>query len=323
MTEKIERLEDYGLSKDNKPKTLFSRVGIVGAGSVGQNIARMVSSKGLDVIFLDLNQEKIDQAFADIAKELDRMIARWGMTNSEKLGILSRIKGTTDYADFRGCDIVIEAIKSSSRDKTHDERSEILRKIEMNVDRETIIATNSSTHVITELTADMKYKDRCLSFHFLTPEADARVVEIVKGLYTSDEAYENSMKFANLIGKKVVQAKESPGIISTRLIVPFINEACEILMEGVGSMEDIDLTMKVGFGLPLGPFEMADKIGLDKILRWCENLYDEFGDLKYKASPILKKLVRANQWGRRTGRGFYEYNKDGVKITNNSFLGEY
>jgi len=322
MTENIEKLEDYGLSKDNKPKTLFSRVGIIGAGSVGQNIARMVSSKGLDVIILDLSQEKIDQAFTDMARELDRMIERWGMTNSEKLGILSRIKGTIDYSDLRGCDIVIEAIKSSSRDRTHDERSEILRKIEMHVDRDTIIATNSSTHVITELTADLIHKDRCLSFHFLTPEADARVVEIVKGLYTSQEAYENSMKFANLIGKKVVSVKESPGIISTRLIVPFINEACEILMEGVGSMEDIDLTMKVGFGLPLGPFEMADKIGLDKILRWCENLYDEFGDLKYKASPILKKLVRANQWGRRTGRGFYEYNKDGMKITNNSSLGE-
>jgi 3-hydroxybutyryl-CoA dehydrogenase len=322
MAENIERLEDYGLSKDNKPKTLFSRVGIIGAGSVGQNIARMVSSKGLDVIILDLTQEKIDQAFIDMARELDRMIERWGMTNSEKLGILSRIKGTIDYSGFKGCDIVIEAIKSSSRDRTHDERSEILKKIEDNVDRDTIIATNSSTHVITELTAELQHKDRCLSFHFLTPEADARVVEIVKGLYTSQEAYDNSIKFANLIGKKVVPVKESPGIISTRLIVPFINEACEILMEGVGSMEDIDLTMKVGFGLPLGPFEMADKIGLDKILRWCENLYDEFGDLKYKASPILKKLVRANQWGRRTGRGFYEYNKDGVKITNNTSLGE-
>ena len=322
MAENIERLEDYGLSKDNKPKTLFSRVGIIGAGSVGQNIARMVSSKGLDVIILDLTQEKIDQAFADMAKDLDRMIERWGMTNSEKLGILSRIKGTINYDSLKGCDIVIEAIKSSSRDRTHDERSDILKKIEMSVDRDTIIATNSSTHVITELTADLIHKDRCLSFHFLTPEADARVVEIVKGLYTSQEAYENSIKFANLIGKKVVPVKESPGIISTRLIVPFINEACEILMEGVGTMEDIDLTMKVGFGLPLGPFEMADKIGLDKILRWCENLYDEFGDLKYKASPILKKLVRANQWGRRTGRGFYEYNKEGVKITNNSSIVE-
>jgi len=320
MAEIAERLEDYGLSKDSRPKTLFSKVGIVGAGSVGQNIARMVSSRGLDVIFLELSQQKIDKAFHEIAKELDRMIQRWGMTNSEKLGILSRIKGTTDYNDFKGCDIVIEAVKSTTREHSHVIRAGILKKIEQHVDQNTIIATNSSTQVITELTADLENKERCVSFHFLTPEADARVVEIVKGLYTSQDAYDNTMKFANLIGKKVIPVKESPGIISTRLIVPFINEACEILMEGVGTMEDIDLTMKVGFGLPLGPFEMADKIGLDKILRWCENLYDEFGDLKYKSSPLLKKLVRANHWGRRTGRGFYEYNKDGVKISRNNFF---
>jgi 3-hydroxybutyryl-CoA dehydrogenase len=320
MAENTERLEDYGLSGNTRPKTLFSKVGIVGAGSVGQNIARMISSKGLDVIFLDLTQEKIDQAYAELALELDRMIQRWGMTNSEKLGILSRIKGTTEYKDFMGCDIVIEAIKSLKREQTHEIRSDILRNIELNVGRNTIIATNSSTHVITELSADLKYKDRCLSFHFLTPEADARVVEVAKGLYTSQETYDNTVKFAQLIGKKVVAVKESPGIISTRLFVPLINEACEILMEGVGSMEDIDLTMRVGYGLPLGPFEMADKIGLDKILRWCENLYDEYGEVKYKSSPILKKLVRATQYGRRTGRGFYEYNKDGVKISKNSFL---
>ena len=320
MSEIVEKLEDYGLAKDTKPKTLFSLVGIVGAGSVGQNIARMVSSRGLDVIILDLSQEKIDHAYEDLTKDLNRMIERWGMTNSEKLGILSRIKGTTDYSRFNGCDIVIEAVKSSTREESHDLRMKILKMIEEHVDRNTIIATNSSTQVITELTADLTYKDRCVSLHFLTPEADARVVEIVKGLYTSQTAYENTIKFANLIGKKVIPAKESPGIISTRLVVPLINEACEILMEGVGTMEDIDLTMKVGFGLPLGPFEMADKIGLDKILRWCDNLYDEFGDLKYKSSPLLKKLVRANQWGRRTGRGFYEYNKDGVKINKNNFF---
>lgn len=320
MAENSERLEDYGLSKDTRPKTLFSRVGIVGAGSVGQNIARMISSKGLDVIFLDLTQEKIDAAYVELAKELDRMIERWGMTNSEKLGILSRIKGTIDYKDFKACDIVIECIKTQKREQTHEIRMEILQNIERHVDKDTIIATNSSTQVITELTADLEHKERCVSFHFLTPEADARVVEVVKGLYTSQETYDNTVKFAHLIGKRVVPVKESPGIISTRLFVPLINEACEILMEGVGTMEDIDLTMKVGFGLPLGPFEMADKIGLDKILRWCENLYDEFGDLKYKSSPLLKKLVRANQYGRRTGRGFYEYNKDGMKITRENTL---
>jgi 3-hydroxybutyryl-CoA dehydrogenase len=322
MSDSIEQLEDYALNKDTRPKTLFSRVGIVGAGTVGQNIARMVSSKGLDVVFLDLSQHKVDLAFEELAKELDRIIERWGMTNSEKLAILSRIKGTTDYNKFKGCDIVIEAVKSTTREHSHEVRAKILQNIELYVDRDTIIATNSSTQVITELTADLTYKDRCVSFHFLTPEADARVVEIVKGLYTSQTAYENTIKFANLIGKKVIPVKESPGLISTRLMVPLINEACEILMQGMGNMEDIDLTMKVGFGLPLGPFEMADKIGLDKILRWCENLYDEFGDLKYKSSPLLKTLVRANQWGRRTGKGFYEYNKDGIKVLKNTFIEE-
>jgi 3-hydroxybutyryl-CoA dehydrogenase len=322
MSDSIEQLEDYALNKDTRPKTLFSRVGIVGAGTVGQNIARMVSSKGLDVVFLDLSQHRVDQAFEELAKELDRIIERWGMTNSEKMAILSRIKGTTDYNKFKGCDIVIEAVKSTTREHSHEVRAKILQNIELYVERDTIIATNSSTQVITELTADLTHKDRCVSFHFLTPEADARVVEIVKGLHTSQTAYENTIKFANLIGKKVIPVKESPGLISTRLMVPLINEACEILMQGMGKMEDIDLTMKVGFGLPLGPFEMADKIGLDKILRWCENLYDEFGDLKYKSSPLLKTLVRANQWGRRTGKGFYEYNKDGIKVLKNALLEE-
>ena len=268
---------------------------------------------------ISLSRESI-RHLRNLARELDRIIERWGMTNSEKMAILSRIKGTTDYNKFKGCDIVIEAIKSTTREHSHEVRAKILQNIELYVDRNTIIATNSSTQVITELTADLTHKDRCVSFHFLTPEADARVVEIVKGLHTSQAAYENTIKFANLIGKKVIPVKESPGLISTRLMVPFINEACEILMQGVGKMEDIDLTMKVGFGLPLGPFEMADKIGLDKILRWCENLYDEFGDLKYKSSPLLKTLVRANQWGRRTGKGFYEYNKDGIKILKTQFL---
>jgi 3-hydroxybutyryl-CoA dehydrogenase len=322
MAEILEQLEDYALYKDTRPKTLFSRVGIVGAGSVGQNIARMVSSKGLDVVLLDLTQERIEKALEDLAKELDKLIERWGMTNSEKLAILSRIKGTTDYNKFVGCDIVIEAVKSSTREHSHDVRSKILKNIELYVDKDAIIATNSSTQVITELTADLTHKERCVSFHFITPEADARIVEVVKGLYTSQAAYEKTIKFAHLIGKDVIAVKESPGIISTRLMVPFINEACDILMEGIGKMEDIDTTMKIGFGLPLGPFEMADKIGLDKILRWCENLYDEFGDLKYKANPMLKRLVRANQCGRRCGKGFYEYNKDGIKVAKNFSLEE-
>ena len=143
------------------------------------------------------------------------------------------------------------------------------------------------------------------------------IVEIARGLNTSDETYDKVCQFAKLFEKRVVPVVESPGIISTRLIAPLINEACEILMEGVGKLEDIDATMKMGFGFPLGPFEAADKIGLDTIVRWLDNLYKEFGDLKYKASPLLKKMVRANHLGRETLLGFYRYNEDGKKVLEN------
>jgi 3-hydroxybutyryl-CoA dehydrogenase len=138
------------------------------------------------------------------------------------------------------------------------------------------------------------------------------------GWHTSDDTYEKVCQFARMFEKKVVSVIESPGVISTRLIAPLINEACEILLEGVGNMDDIDATMKMGFGFPLGPFEVADKIGLDTIVRWLDNLYREFGDLKYKASPLLKKMVRANHLGRETKRGFYKYNDEGKKIDQNT-----
>jgi 3-hydroxybutyryl-CoA dehydrogenase len=153
-----------------------------------------------------------------------------------------------------------------------------------------------------------------VSLHFLSPADKIPIVEIARGLNTSDDTYEKVCQFAKMFGKKVVPVIESPGIISTRLIAPLINEACEILMEGIGKMEDIDDTMKMGFGFPLGPFESADKIGLDTIVRWLDNLYNEFGDLKYKASPLLKKMVRANHIGRETFRGFYKYDEEGKRI---------
>ena len=164
------------------------------------------------------------------------------------------------------------------------------------------------------MSSELEYPERCVSLHFLSPADKIPIVEIARGLHTSDETYEKVCQFARMFDKKVVAVIESPGIISTRLIAPLINEACEILLEGVGKMEDIDDTMKMGFGFPLGPFEVADKIGLDTIVRWLDNLYREFGDLKYKASPLLKKMVRANHLGRETQRGFYKYNEEGKKI---------
>ena len=317
----VEPVEGYAIKMTEKPsgnksRYNFTMVGIVGCGILGQEITRMVSSHGIDVTFIELNDEKIGQAFHGISQELDGMIEKWGMTENEKRAILSRITGSVSFQDLQGADIVIEAVKSRTRENSVDLRKRIFREIEKATSPDTIIATNSSTLVITELSSELEYPQRCVSLHFLSPADKIPIVEIARGLHTSDETYEKVCQFAGLFEKRVVPVIESPGVISTRLIAPLINEACEILMEGVGKREDIDATMRMGFGFPLGPFEIADKIGLDTVVRWLDNMYREFGDLKYKASPLLKKMVRANHLGRETGRGFYRYDEEGKKSPN-------
>lgn len=318
MSLKIEPIEGYALKSVKKPvnhsAAAFHKVGIVGCGILGQEIARMVSSHGIEVSFVEINTEKIDQAYEEITRDLDRMIERWGMTESEKRAILSRIHGSTEYNILKGSDLVIEAVKSRTRENSVELRKQIFKEIENNTDERCIIATNSTTLVITELSSEIQHPERCVSLHFLSPAQDAPVVEIARGLHTNDDTYERVCKFSQLFGKKVIQVIESPGVISTRLIAPLINEACEICMEGVGKLEDIDTTMKLGFGFPLGPFEIADKIGIDVVLRWLDNMYKEYGDLKYKANPMLKKLFRANHLGRDTRQGFYKYDEEGKKI---------
>jgi 3-hydroxybutyryl-CoA dehydrogenase len=251
----------------------------------------------------------------EITKQLDEEIDHWGLTPSEKNAILSRIKGTINYEDFRDCELVIEVVKSRQKDSTIDIRKVIFKNIENNVSRNCIIATNSSTQIITEMSSELEFKDRCVSLHVSSTAPGASVIEVVKGLYTSEEAYKRVIKFVNLIGKIPIPVVESPGLISVRLFVVLLNEACETYMEGVGSMSCIDATIRASFNMSLGPFEFADKVGLDKIHKWMENLYDEFGSSRYVASPIIKKLVRANRLGRFTGHGFYEYDDKGNRIS--------
>ncbi len=310
----IEPIENYGLVTKVKNTTLFSRVGIVGCGTVGQSIARMVSAAGIDVVFIEVSQEKIHEALSEIEKELDTQIEHWGMTPTEKRIILSRIQGSLKFDDLRGCDLVIEAILSKNRELSIDIRKGVFKSIEKHVEPNTIIATNSTTIIITELSSELEYKERCVSLHFLTTAPHSTVVEVVKGLYTSAGVYGSVMKFCKMLGKVVIPVEESPGLISIRLFSVLLNESCEILMEGVAKKEDVDLTMRDGLGLAFGPLEMADRVGLDKVERWMDNLYREFGELKYKPSPLLKKLVRANQLGRKSRKGFYEYDESGRKI---------
>lgn len=315
MKEKIvEQIENYALNKKSRPKSQFAQVGVVGAGTTGQRIILMIATKGIEVIFLDQNQELIDEAYKELAEELDNRIDHWGMTSGDKRSVLSRIKGTTDYKDFKDCDLVIECILSRVHEFSLEIRKSVFRKIEENVSRDAIIATNSSTIVITELSTELENKDRCLSLHFSTTAPGANVVEVVRGLHTSENVCDNVNKFTTLIEKIPVPVDESPGLISVRIFVALISEACDVFMEGVASKENIDLTMRNGLGLPLGPFEMADRIGLDKVVRWMDNLYKEFGDIKYKPSPVLKKLVRANRLGRKNSQGFYSYDEHGNKI---------
>lgn len=319
MLEVIEAIEAYGLSKKDKPKTLFSQVGIVGCGTTGQSITLMTAEKGIEVIFLEVDKKHIKQAFEEMNESLDNKINHWGMTEGEKRATLSRITGTLKFEDFAECDLVIESILSKVREFSVDIRKSVFQNIEKFVSEKCIIATNSTTIVITELAAELKHKERCISLHFSTTAPDARLVEVVKGLYTSTEVCENVKKFAKLIDKIPIPVEESPGLISVRLIVSLIGEACNVLMEGVSTKENIDLTMKRGLGMPLGPFEFADKAGIDKVIRWMDNLYREFGGMKYKAPPYLKKLYRANHLGRKTGQGFYKYDEFGNKIVDEIF----
>ena len=317
---KVEPIEQYGLSKKDRPKTLFSKVGIVGCGSVGQVIARIMSCRGIEVVFIELSEDLITQGIDSIGCQLDRMIQRWGMTPGEKRSIMSRIKGTLNYEDLSDCDLVIEAILSKSNEDSVGVRKEVFRRIEKFVSDETIIATNSTTLVITELSSELEHKERCVSLHFSTTTPDSGILEVARGLYTSDDAYDKVLTFGKLLSKIVIPVEESPGLISVRLLVVLINEACQILVESVATKENIDLTLSSTLATKQGPFEMADRIGLDRVLRYMNNLYNEFGDIRFKANPIIKKLVRANQLGRKTRKGFYEYDENGNRIKPSTLL---
>ncbi len=308
-------LDEFSLSKDSKKTSgTIQKAGVVGCGTMGQDIARRISQYGIDVIFVDLTTERVKEVMLRIEEQLDDVISHWGMTPSEKKLILSRIKGSTDYADLKDCDIIIETTNTKKPGTNIENRKEVFRKVEEVVSEKTVITSNTATLMISDLAEGLKFPSRAAGLHFIAPVSDGKHVEVVRCVRTSDETFEILMKFVRMIGKSPVQVNESPGNVSTRMMVPYVNEACEILMEGVAGVEDIDQIMKESTGHHLGPFEMADRIGLDKVLKWMNNLFNEFGALKYKPSPLLKRMVRANLNGKRTGEGFYRWDGD-KKIT--------
>ena len=304
----VETLEDYSISRKVKSQSsLVNKVGIIGCGAMGQDISLLISSRGMDVVFIEISNLRVKQVFNEMNAKLDEMINHWGFTSSEKRAVLSRIKGSTDYTVLKRCSIVIECVSTHGYENVIPVKQDIFKKIEKVVPAKTIIASNSSSIVISELSSVLHHPERAVGMHFLAPAMTVKIIEVERSLNTSEETLNFVYKFAKMIDKKVIPVNESPGNISTRIIVPLINEACSMYMEGVATIEDIDNTMRSGYGLQLGPFEMADKIGLDKVVKWMDNLYKEFGDRKYKVSPLIKKLYRSNRLGRVTGEGFYKY----------------
>lgn len=309
-----ERLEDFSLSKTMLNKGALQKVGIIGCGSMGQEIAKNISQHGFDVVFIDLDEKHVAESINSIVQSLDDEIMRWGMTAGEKRLILSRIKGSTDYQDLADCDIVLETINSKKPGTSVEMRKEIFRKIEKVVRRDTVIASNTAVLMISDISSGLEYPDRAVGLHFLSPADRVKILEVVRSSRTSDEAYDLVCKFVTMLEKKVVKLLESPGNISTRMLVVEINQACEILMEGIASVEDIDETMRESLGHTYGPFELADRVGLDKVMKWMDGLYNEFGGSIFKPSPVIKRLVRTNYLGKSSGVGFYKYDASGKII---------
>ena len=305
-----ESLEKFALNEKISKQGLIHKVGIIGCGEVGQEVVRIVSQAGIEAVFIEVSNQRIDEVFQSIHAQLDEIINRWGLTEGDKRVILSRIKGTTDYTQITNCDLIIETISS---DNPLYDRIDLFRHIEGFVTPDTVITSSVSTLMITDIAAGMQHPERALALNFFASPSSVRIVEVVCGLQTNVQSHELACRFAKMIGKDPVTVNESPGSVSTRIIVTLINEACNVLVEGVSSIENIDNIMKRGFGMQHGPFELADIIGLDKILRYMDHLYNEFGLYKFKASPLVKRLVRANNWGVRTGKGFYTYDQDGHK----------
>ncbi len=311
-----EPIERYGLSKRVRKKTLFSRIGVVGCGKDGSVIATIAASYGMEVVFLEPSKEHIANAFKRIEDKLDAKILHWGLTQSEKRTILSRITGTMQYEDFTNCDFVIEAIRYNNLtgERRIAERKEVFNKLEQVISTTAIIASNVTTVIVSDLASELEYKDRCIGLHFLSNMPDSQLIEIVCGLETSDETYEKVCKFAKLINHEYVSVLESAGLVSVRLFLIQLNEACSMLMEGIATAQDIDRIMTLGFGHLQGVFRTADQMGIEKIVKLMENLYEEYGHVKYKPSPVLLRMYRAKHFGVSTKKGFFDYDDDGNVI---------
>ena len=277
-------------------------VGIIGAGTMGNGIAQACATSGIDVVMVDISDAAVQKGLATVAGSLDRLIKKEKITTADKDAALARIKTSTRYEDLQAAQIVIEAATEN-----YELKLKILKQVDAIVAPEVIIASNTSSISITKLAAATSRAERFIGMHFFNPVPMMALVEIIRGLQTSDATHDAVKTLSERLGKSPITVKNAPGFVVNRILVPMINEAFFVLAEGLATPEDIDAGMKLGCNQPIGPLALADMVGLDVCLAVMDVYLTEFGDSKYRACPLLKEYVAAGRLGRKTGQGVYRY----------------